>query len=178
MAMLKVPVNERDHLRGDLNARATLVEYGDYQCPHCGAAHSIVNQVLVHYGPRLRFVYRHFPLTQVHPLAEPAAEVAEFAGTHGRFWEMHDELFEHQDQLGLPLFAALTRALGLPMQELEEALQNRVFLPKIQSNFTGGVRSGVNGTPTFFIGERRFDGVPGAGSLVAAIDDQFFAAPR
>ncbi len=178
MAMLKVPVNERDHLRGNPNAQATLVEYGDYQCPHCAAAHPIVSQVLAHYGQRLRFVYRHFPLTQVHPLAEPAAEVAEFAGTHGRFWEMHDELFEYQDQLGLPLFATLTRALGLPMQELEEALQKRVFLPKIQSDFTGGVRSGVNGTPSFFIGERRFDGVPDAGSLVAAIDDQFFAAPR
>jgi protein-disulfide isomerase len=178
MAMLKVPLNERDYLRGNPNAQATLVEYGDYQCPHCGAAHPIVSQVLAHYGPRLRFAYRHFPLTQVHPLAEPAAEVAEFAGTHGRFWEMHDELFEYQDQLGLPLFATLTRALGLPMQELEEALQNRVFLPKIQSDFSGGVRSGVNGTPSFFIGERRFDGVPDAGSLVAAIDDQFFAAPR
>jgi protein-disulfide isomerase len=178
MSMLRVPVTDSDHIRGDVNARATLVEYGDYECPHCGAAHPIVNRVLAHFGPRLRFVYRHFPLTQVHPYAEPAAETAEFAGAHGRFWEMHDMLFENQDRLGLPLLVVLTRSLGLSEQEQQGALLGRTYAPKIQSDFMGGVRSGVNGTPAFFIGERRHDGPHAYESLVMAINARFFAMHR
>src|SRR6476469_5138172 len=103
MSMLKVPITQLDHCLGPHDAPVTLVEYGDYECPHCGAAHPIVKMLLRQLGKKVRFVFRHFPLTQVHPNAEPAAESAEFAGAHGKFWEMHDGIYENQDQLGLPL---------------------------------------------------------------------------
>ena len=112
MSRLRVPVTQHDHVRGPANAPVTLVEYGDYECPHCGLAHPIVNAVREHFARQLRFVFRHFPLIQVHPNAETAAESAEFAGAHGRFWEMHDGIYENQDRLGLPLLFALARKLG------------------------------------------------------------------
>ena len=175
MSMLRVPITEHDHIRGDVNARATLVEYGDYQCPHCAAAHPVVRQVLAGFAPRLRFVFRHFPLTQIHPHAQAAAETAEFAGAHGQFWAMHDMLFENQPRLGLPLLIVLTRSLRLPEQKLEAALLNRTYAQKVQSDFMGGVRSGVNGTPAFFIGDQRHDGPHDYASLVMAINARFFA---
>ena len=98
MATLKVRVTQHDHTRGPANAPVTLVEYGDYECPYCGLAHSIVNAVQAHFPQQLRFVFRHFPLNQVHPNAEAAAETAEFAAAHGRFWEMHDAIYDNQDQ--------------------------------------------------------------------------------
>jgi protein-disulfide isomerase len=96
---LAVAVSEKDHRQGDKNAPCTLVEYGDYQCPSCGQAYPIVKRVQKHFGKRLSFVFRNFPLTQLHPYAEPAAETAEFAGAHEKFWEMHDLLYENQDRL-------------------------------------------------------------------------------
>src|ERR1700733_13665129 len=101
MATLKVPVTSRDHIQGDAHAPITLVEYGDYQCPHCAHAHPIVKRVQKHFGKRLRFVFRNFPLNEIHPQAEIAAESAEFAATQSRFWEMHDAIFENQQELGL-----------------------------------------------------------------------------
>jgi protein-disulfide isomerase len=175
MSMLKAPVTEHDHIHGGVNARATLVEYGDYQCPHCAAAHPVVSQVLALFGPRLRFIYRHFPLTQIHPHAETAAETAEFAAAHGQFWKMHDMLYENQHRLGLALLRVLTRSLQLPEQKLEEALLSRTYATKVQSDFIGGVRSGVNGTPAFFIGDQRYDGPHDDASLVMAINARFFA---
>src|SRR5882757_4897972 len=106
MATLKVPVTSRDHIAGDANAPAMLVEYGDYQCPHCRMAHAVVKNVQSYFGDRLCFVFRHFPMTEIHPLAGRAAETAEFAGTHGRFWPMHDSIYENQPQLSLPLLFA------------------------------------------------------------------------
>jgi len=108
MANLKVPVAPADHALGDEQAAVTLVEYGDYECPHCGRAHPVVKAVRKHFGKQLRFVYRHFPLTQIHPLAEPAAEAAEFAGANEHFWQKHDEIFQNQDRLSLPLLVELT----------------------------------------------------------------------
>src|SRR5579872_887413 len=122
MGKLRVPVTPRDHIKGPKNASVTLVEYGDYECPHCCAAHPIVNLVLEHFAPELRFVFRHFPLTQVHPNAEPAAETAEFAGAHGKFWQMHDGIFANQDRLSPPLLFVLAGALGLSEVELRNAL--------------------------------------------------------
>jgi protein-disulfide isomerase len=172
MASLKVPVNQHDHIRGPARAPVTLVEYGDYQCPHCGAAHPIVDALLEQFGSRLRFVFRHFPLSQVHPNAEPAAETAEFAGTYDRFWDMHDGLYDNQDQLGPPLLFALTGALGLPEADLRNALATRQFLPKVRSDFLGGVRSGVNGTPAFFVNGMRHDGSYDFADLASAIGMQ------
>jgi protein-disulfide isomerase len=171
MAVLRVPVTPGDHIQGDYNAPATLVEYGDYECPYCGLAYPVVRRVQKHFGRNLRFVFRHFPLTQAHPMAESAAETAEFAGAQGRFWEMHDGLYENQDRLGPPLLFALANALGLSERELRMALEAGVYEPKVRADFLGGVRSGVNGTPTFFVGNVRHDGPFDFEYLVAAIED-------
>jgi protein-disulfide isomerase len=170
MGTLRVPVTQHDHIKGPENAAVTVVEYGDYECPLCGAAHPIVNLVLKRFGSKLRFVFRHFPLTQIHPNAEPAAESAEFAGAHGRFWEMHDRIYENQDRLSPPLLFALARALGLAELELRNALLTEKFAPKVKSDFLSGVRSGVNGTPSFFINGRQHEGTYGLEDLVLAIE--------
>jgi protein-disulfide isomerase len=168
--MLKVPVTAKDHVQGDPGAPVVLVEYGDYECPHCGHAYPIVKRVQKHFGKRLGFVFRNFPLREIHPDAESAAEAAEFAGTHDRFWEMHDGLFENQKNLGLPLLKKLSQSLGLSADELETALSDEQFAPRVRDDFMGGVRSGVNGTPTFFINGNRHDGPFEYEDLTAAID--------
>ena len=170
MGTLRVPVTQHYHVRGPANAPVTLVEYGDYECPHCRLAHPIVNAVRQHFARQLRFVFRHFPLSQIHPNAETAAESAEFAGAHGRFWEMHDGIYENQDRLGLPLLFALVRTLGLSELELQSALASGEYEPKVRADFLGGVRSGVNGTPSFFINGERHDGSYAFDDLVAAIE--------
>jgi protein-disulfide isomerase len=148
MTRLRVPVGLSDHIRG-AEAPVTLVEYGDYECVHCGAAHLVVMSLLSHFGDDVRFVFRHFPLTEIHPNAEPAAETSEFAGMHGRVWRVHDGLFRNQVHLGPPLLLTMTVGAGLSKEELREALENRLFADKVRQDFMGGVRSGVNGTPTF-----------------------------
>lgn len=170
MSTLKVPVTPRDHILGPANAPVTLVEYGDYECPHCGAAHPIVKLVLERFGKNIRFAFRHFPLSQVHPNAEPAAESAEFAGAHRRFWDMHDAIYENQDRLGLPLLFGLAGALGLSEASLREALVNGSYAEKVKGDFLGGARSGVNGTPSFFINGRRHDGSYAFADLAAAVE--------
>jgi protein-disulfide isomerase len=170
MAKLKVPVGPADHVAGgDEHAPVTLVEYGDYECPHCGHAHPIVQRVRKHFGNQLRFVFRNFPLTQIHPNAEMAAEAAEFAATKGKFWEMHDAIFENQNRLGEPLLTQLSGKLGLMASELTDAVETHEFLPRVKDDFMGGVRSGVNGTPTFFLNGERYEGSWEYGDLVAAI---------
>ncbi len=171
MATLKTPVTPEDHIQGPENAAATLVEYGDYQCPHCGSAYPIVKRVQKHFGKGLRFVYRNFPLSEMHPQAESAAETAEFAGVHGKFWEMHDRLFENQDRLGGPLYLELAKEIGLPSAELQEALEEGKYKNRVRADFSSGVRSGVNGTPTFFINGKRHDGPFDYESLVLAIEE-------
>ncbi|HEY1979588.1 MAG TPA: thioredoxin domain-containing protein [Xanthobacteraceae bacterium] len=175
MGTLRVPVTQHDHIKGPMNAPATLVEYGDYECPGCGAAHPIVNRVLEHFGSRLRFVFRHFPLTLVHPNAESAAESAEFAGAYRLFWEMHDGIYENQDRLNPPLLFALARALGLSEEELSDALVSEKYAAKIKSDFLSGVRSGVNGTPSFFINGHQHQGSFALNDLVLAIDVRLHA---
>jgi protein-disulfide isomerase len=170
MSMLKAPVTQLDHILGPDNAPLTLLEYGDYECPHCGAAHPIVNRVRRHFGNRLRFVFRHFPLGQVHPNAEPAAETAEFAGAHGKFWNMHDALFENQERIGPPLFFALAGELHLSEAGLRDALVSGTYQPKVRADFLSGVRDGVNGTPSIFINGERHDGAYDFEDLVAAIE--------
>lgn len=170
MSALKVPVTPRDHILGPANAPVTLVEYGDYECPHCGAAHPIVKLVLEQFGKNIRFIFRHFPLSQVHPSAQAAAESAEFAGARGQFWAMHDGIYENQDRLGLPLLFALASALELSEARLREALVSGAYAEKVRSDFLGGVRSGVNGTPSFFLNGRRHDGSYAFSDLAAAVE--------
>jgi protein-disulfide isomerase len=177
MAKLKTPVSPEDHAQGDSLAPVTLVEYGDYECPHCGRAYPIVKGVQKHFGKRLLFVFRNFPLTQSHPHAEPAAETAEFAGSQGKFWEMHDLLFEHQNRLGLPLFEQLAEELDLDPEALSASLESHEFVARVRADFNGGVRSGVNGTPTFYINGVRHNGSFDFEYLVEAIEADL-AAPR
>ena len=172
MAGLKTPVSANDHVQGDEAAPVTLVEYGDYECPHCGHAHPIVKRVQKHFGGKLRFVFRNFPLNEMHPNAESAAETAEFAGTSGLFWQMHDAIFENQENLGLPLLFELAGRLGLPIADLRNALTSQQYTPRVRNDFLGGVRSGVNGTPTFFINGHRHDGRFEFEDLVAGIEAQ------
>ena len=169
MAALKTPVTPDDHIQGDPDAELTLLEYGDYECPHCGRAHPIVKRLQEHFGRRLRFVFRNFPLTQIHPQAQTAAETAEFAAASGRFWEVHDLIYENQERLGLPLFLALTKEAGLDPQALRDALTSGEFEPRVRRDFLGGVRSGVNGTPTFFVNEQRHEGAWEFEDLVMAL---------
>lgn len=155
---LLVPVGPDDHIQGAEAAPLTLVEYGDYQCPYCAAAHVNVRLVQDQLGPRLRFVFRNFPLTQVHPLAELAAEAAESAGAQGKFWQMHDALYENQPALSPELIVALAQGLGLDIERFNEDLASGRFRERVKRDFMGGVRSGVAGTPTFFINGERYEG--------------------
>jgi len=172
MASLKIPVTSSDHIQGDEHAPVILVEYGDYQCPHCGRAYPIVKQVQKHFGKRLAFVFRNFPLNEMHPDAEVAAETAEFAASQDRFWEMHDAIFENQDSLGLPLLLELAEKLSLSAEALEQALNDGEYAKRVKEDFLGGVRSGVNGTHKFLIKLHRHDGPFEFEDLVEAIGTQ------
>jgi protein-disulfide isomerase len=155
---LTEPISERDHLRGSPTASVTLVEYGDYECPFCGAAHPVVKQLLQVLGDDLLFAYRHFPLSQIHAHAALAAEAAEAAGAQRRFWEMHDLLFENQDRLEPPSLLGYAKTLGLDLDRFVRELDSHVHAPRVREDFISGVRSGVNGTPTFFIDGVRYNG--------------------
>ncbi len=171
MSTLKVAVSPADHIQGDEHAGCTLVEYGDYECPHCGHAYPIVKLIQKHFGKRLRFVFRNFPLNESHPHAESAAESAEFTGAHGKFWEMHDLLFENQDRLSGDLYLELAQQLQLAPEDLQRALEEGKYRARVRADFTGGVRSGVNGTPTFFINGQRHDGPFEYEDLMGAIEE-------
>lgn len=176
MASLKAAMTDADHGQGDPNAPVTLVEYGDYECPACGLAYPVVKKVQSHFGRRLRLIFRNFPLTQIHAQAESAAETAEFAASHGRFWQMHDGLYENQGELGGELYAELAEALRLPVDALAAALEQRTYRQKVRADFMGGVSSGVNGTPTFFINGLRHDAGFDFKTLVGAIEAQLSPA--
>jgi protein-disulfide isomerase len=166
---LTIAVGADDHAQGPANAPVTLVEYGDYQCPGCGSAYPMVKVIQKRLGDKLRFVFRNMPLNEIHPDAELAAEAAEAAGAQGRFWEMHDALYEHQDQLGPELASILAKRLRLDIPRFEADLDSRRFRDRVKRDFMGGVRSGVNGTPTFFIDGERYDGPLSETSLEAAL---------
>jgi protein-disulfide isomerase len=166
---LAIPVSDTDHAQGAADAAVTLVEYGDYQCPYCGAAYHAIKAVQKRLGKKLRFVFRNFPLNQAHPYAELAAESAEAAGAQGKFWEMHDALYENQAELGQPLIEELVARLGLDAEKFAADLEARKFQPRVKHDFMGGVRSGVNGTPGLFINGQRHDESWEEGPLTAAL---------
>jgi protein-disulfide isomerase len=172
MANLRPPVTPEEHIQGSDDAPVTLVEYGDYECPHCGRAYSIIKRVQKHFGKSVRFAFRNFPLSELHPHAESAAETAEFAGARGKFWEMHDLLFENQERLSGDLYLELAEQLSLPIEALRKALEDGTYQSRVRADFSSGVRSGVNGTPTFFINGNRHDGAFDYETLVLAIQEQ------
>src|SRR5690348_6945855 len=167
---LTVPVSpKRDHIRGPIDAPVTLLEYGDFECPFCGQAHLVVKAVEAQFGNTMNFAFRHFPLTTVHPHAELAAEAAEAAGSQGKFWEMHDMLYANQQQLEGPQLLAYADALDLDLNRFGNEIAGHAYLPKVSEDFMSGVRSGVNGTPTFFINGVRHDGGWDYASLMSAL---------
>lgn len=152
------PVSERDHASGDPHAPVTLVEYGDYECPHCGHAHPIVKSIQRRLGKKLRFVFRNFPLAEAHPHARHASEAAEAAADQGKFWEMHDALFENQDRLEDEELVEIARSIRLDAARVATALEEGAYTARVREDFRNGIRSGVNGTPTFFVNGERYDG--------------------
>jgi protein-disulfide isomerase len=170
-ATLSIPVSNEDHFQGAADAPVTLVEYGDYECPHCGRAYPILKEVQRQLGARLRFVFRNFPLRQAHPHAQHAAEAAEAAASQQRFWDMHDALFEHQRALSDQHLRAYAAALKLDVTRFDAELRSHAHAARVRRDFSGGVRSGVNGTPTFFINGVRHDGGWDVTSLVRSLED-------
>jgi protein-disulfide isomerase len=170
VSRLTTPVSEADRRSGPDDAPVTLVEYGDFECPSCGAAYPIVESVRKKMGARLRFVFRHFPLTQMHPHAVHAAEAAEAAGAQGKFWQMHGMLFEHQDALEDADLVGYAKALHLDSNRFTSELASEAHVERIRKDIGSGIRSGVNGTPTFFINGVRHDGSWDASDLFAALE--------
>jgi protein-disulfide isomerase len=171
-ARLAVPVSEeRDHIREPRTAPVTLVEYGDYECQFCGQAYYVVKELELRAGNLMRFVFRNFPLTTIHPHAERAAEAAEAAGAQGRFWEMHDLLFENQQSLEDEDLLEYATLASLDINRFVRDLREGRYLNRIREDFLSGTRSGVNGTPTFFINGLRHDGSWDLATLMAAIED-------
>lgn len=168
-AILTPAVSERDHAQGPASAPLTLVEFGDYQCPFCGAAFPVVKRIQASLGEDLRFVFRNFPLTQSHPYAEAAAEAAEAVGVLGKFWPMHDVIFKNQASLDPESLIRWARRLGFDDNELAAAFGRPEILERIKEDRMSGLRSGVNGTPTFYINGARYDGPAGEDDLLEAL---------
>jgi protein-disulfide isomerase len=154
---LTPPVQAKDHAQGPANAVIELVEFGDYQCPHCGAAYPVVKRIQEKMKKDLRFVFRNFPLVESHPQAFAAALASEAAARQNAFWEMHDMLFEHQDRLDPSSLVQYAKHLRLDTAQFVKDLEDKQFSDKVEADFESGIRSGVNGTPTFFINGQRYD---------------------
>jgi protein-disulfide isomerase len=167
---LAPPVSAHDHSQGPEDAPVTLVEYGDYECPHCGRAYPILQDVQRRMGDRLRFVFRNFPITTSHPHAQHAAEAAETAGAQGKFWEMHDTLYENQHALDDNSLLEYAGNIGLDTKRFDAEMRVHKHAPRVRDDFRSGIRSGVNGTPTFFINGMRYDGSWDADTLTAVLE--------
>jgi len=175
---LTPPVGPGDHVQGPPRAPLTIVEYGDYECPRSGRAHAVLQIVLHELGDDARFVFRNFPLTDPHPRAQPAAEAAESVAAHGgedAFWAMHDILFTNQDALEIDDLIAYAEAVAADPQTVADDLATRAFADRVRRDVRSGLHSGVDGTPTFFVNGRRYDGL---WSDPAAFIDELRAAAR
>jgi protein-disulfide isomerase len=175
---LTLPIAGRDHIQGPIDAPITLLEYGDYECPYCGAAYLEIKAVQRKLGDRLCFAFRNFPLVNSHPHAEHAAEAAEAAGAQGRFWEMHDLLYEHQEALEDEDLAQYAAALGLDGRRLIAEVLGGEHTARVREDFRIGARGGVNGTPTLFINGVLYSGRPDSNSLLASLKEQAGDFPR
>src|SRR5437899_3452079 len=155
---LTLPVSsDRDHIQGRTSAPVTLIEYGDYECPYCGQAYPIIKKVQKQLGNKLCFVFRNFPLTEIHPHAEHAAEAAEAAAVQNRFWEMYDYIYEHQQALDDKHLEKYAEDLGLNLAKFKNEMSSHIHAGPIREDFLSGIHSGVNGTPTFYINGIRYN---------------------
>jgi len=166
---LSVAVSKSDHMQGPEDAPVTLVEYGDYQCPFCADMRPVIRSIAKIMGPQLRLVFRHMPMLEMHPYAQHAAEAAEAAAAQGKFWEMHDAIFLRQSELGSDLLHQLALRLKLDMERFSAELEARRYRPRVKRDFMGGMRSGVAGTPTFFVNGKRYEGALEQAALMSAI---------
>jgi protein-disulfide isomerase len=157
-ALLSIPVGPEDHSRGPLDAKLTVVEYGDYQCPYCGQAYPIVEQLMTTFADSMRLVFRNLPLADMHPHAEAAAEMAEAVALQGKFWEMHDALFEHQRDLTTAALLRYAADVGADATEATKQIAGGGPRQRVEADFESAIRSGANGTPTFFVNGVRYDG--------------------
>src|SRR5579862_2075112 len=167
--LLLNPVHEWDHIRGPADAPFTLVEYGDYECPDCGRLFATLEGVQQEFGTRLRLVYRHYPLSGIHKHAQMAAEAAEAAGAQGRFWEMHDLLFGHQDALDQKHLLRYAAQLNLDVDRFRRELKQGTYAERVRQDFIAGVQNGVNGTPGLFLNGVRQPGVFDQTALLALL---------
>ena len=170
MSKLKQPVTEKDHVKGELHSPVILVEYGDFQCPHCGAAYPIVKKIEKDYKENLAFAFRHFPLAEIHPFAQAAAVASEAAANQGKFWQMHSLIFENQQLLGLEMLLQLAESLNLNMNTFGHDFKDPKLFQKVEDQFESGILSGVNGTPSFYINGIKYEGSYDYESLTRAID--------
>lgn len=166
---LQVAVNDRDHVRGPLDAPVTIVEYGDYECAHCGRAYWTVKELLAEFPEDVRFVFRNFPLVHEHPRAEQVAEALEAAGAQGLFWETHDWFYEHQHQLENMDLEPHAVELGLDVERWQSELRARAHVGKVRDDTASGLQSGVTSTPTFFVNGKVVEGEPNLASLRAHV---------
>ena len=157
-AKLRTPVDDSDHVQGPLDAPLTLVEYGDFECPYCGEAYPIIKRIQKELGGDLRFVFRHFPLTSLHPHALPAAKAAEAAGLQDAFWPMHDLLFEDQDRLDPASLVERAASLDLDLIRFKKELASPEIERRVVRDLYGGTRSGVQSVPSFFINGHPYNG--------------------
>ena len=162
-------VGEADHVRGDPGARVTLVEYGEFECPDCGRSYHVVKRLLEELAGEVKFVWRHFARADVHPFSERSAEAAEAAGAQGRFWEMHDFLFEHQHQLEYEDLAEHAALLGLDVDRFRSDIASHEHLARVRSHLAEGQAARVSETPTFFIDGVRYEGSSDVAGLIAAV---------
>jgi protein-disulfide isomerase len=169
MSSLTPPISGQDHTLGPSDAPVTLVEYGDYECPYCGMAYPIVSSILRRLGSSIRFAFRHFPLTRSHPHAQHAAEMAEAAAQEGKFWEMHAQLYQNQDALDDEDLIEYASRIGVDPDQAAQALVTHMYAARVRADFMSGARSGVNGTPTFFINGERHDGPWNEAALLEAL---------
>jgi protein-disulfide isomerase len=169
--LLHPDVGSADHRTGPANAPITLVEYGDFECPFCARATGVTADLRATFGPRLRYVFRHLPLPDVHPHAELAARAAVAADRQGRFWEMHDLLFAHQDELDLEDLAGYAAQVGIDVEAFLRALDDEATYARIRADVASAEASGARGTPTFFVNGRRHTGPHDARSLAAALEE-------
>lgn len=156
--MLKIPVTEKDQTFGNAAAPLQLVEFGDYECPYCGAAYPVIKKLQHYFGKQLLFVFRNFPLVDMHPDAYPAAQVAEASGLQNKFWPVHDMIYENQQALSINQLFNYAGKAGVNREQLVVEMNAEEVTDKIEMDIEGGARSGVNGTPSFFINGRRYDG--------------------
>lgn len=155
---LKPNISTADHVQGNADAGLLIVEYGDYQCPYCGAAYPVLKELMKEFGAEIKFVFRNFPLSEMHQYAKAAAIAAEAAGLQGKFWEMHDAIYENQQYLNELFLFELAEKLKLDIPKFKEDIQAAELEQKVDSDFESGVMSGVNGTPSFFINGNKFNG--------------------